>query len=320
MISRKNVFVKHIGILIFSVVLTGVIGYKIGQTHNRQPTSNVDSGQRYDLLAGRIQVENPNDSIIDFRPLQTSLEEYVSDNSLTGKISLFFEYLPTGSSIGIDEYKPQIGASLLKLPLSMSVYKAAEEGALDIDEVTPLKEEWLNNQFGDLYKQGAGYPISTKQAVKEALTQSDNTAALMLYEKVSIAQNTSTPTVLGFIDANYSETSSHEVLIDSRSYASILKCLYFACFLSKDNSQQILLHLTQSVSSNRLTAGVPKDLKIAHKIGNFNKTPATQSDCGILYAPKRNYVLCIMIDEEDPIASEHIANLSRLVYQYTTAR
>ncbi len=196
----------------------------------------------------------------------------------------------------------------------MSVYKAAEQKKLDLDTPIALKQEWLNNSFGDLYKKGAGYKLSTRQAAQEALEASDNTAALLLFDAVTKAQGTSSPNLLGFVDANYGETKNNEVLIDSRSYSSILKCLYFACFLSKDNSQEILSYLALSKTNSRLTAKLPNNVKVAHKIGTFNTE--TQSDCGIFYLSKRNYVLCIMVDGQDPSASATIADLSSIVFEY----
>ncbi len=270
--------------------------------------------QKYDLLARRVLIEQPNDVLIDFRMLQTQLERYIAVNKLEQSVSLNFEYLPTGSSIGINENKEQVGASLLKLPLTMSVYKAAEQKKINLDTPVALKQEWLNSSFGDLYKKGAGYKLTTRQAAQEALGSSDNTAALLLFDAVTKAQGTSSPNLLGFIDANYGETQNHEVLIDSRSYSSILKCLYFACFLNKDNSQEVLNYLAKADATNRLVAKLPEDIKVAHKIGTFNTE--TQSDCGIFYLPKRNYVLCIMVDGKDPEASATIANLSSIVFEY----
>lgn len=303
-----------------TIAVAVCIGFVAGQytpsLSSMKPKPYHAQGNQYDLLARRILIENPSDIVIDFRPLQTQLEEYIAQNNLSDKISLQFEYLPTGSSIGLSEDMKQVGASLLKLPLTMSVYKEAEKGRINLDAMIPLQQDWLNNSFGDLYKKGVGYQISPRSAAKEALTKSDNTAALLLFDQMTKAQNTNTPNLLGFIDANYGETQTHEVLIDSRSYASILKCLYFSCLLSKDHSQELLGYLVQSTAQDRLTKYIPDSTRVAHKIGTFGLK--TQSDCGIFYLPQRNYVLCVMIDEEDPSASETIARISEIVYKHLT--
>lgn len=277
----------------------------------------VEQSSRYDLLARRIFTDNPSEVAIDFRLLQNSLETYIAQNNLGGSVGLYFEYLPTGSSIGINEDEVRVGASLLKLPLAVAVFKAVEQGKVDLDERVALKREWLNDGYGDLYKRGEGYRISVREALSYSLSRSDNTAALMLFDTVARAQGTDRPNLLRFIDANYKETSTYEVLIDSRSYSAILKCLYFSCFLSKDNSQEILKYLADSESHERLELYMPTPRpRVAHKIGVFNEQ--TQSDCGIVYLPKRNYVLCIMINGKDPQASKEIGRLSEIVYNYVS--
>lgn len=313
--GNKQSVLRRLPVVGLVSLLLGVsIGIGVAQYFSleRQPT--VKQGEDYPLLARRIQIEEPSDITLDFRVLQTQIEQYIIEYGLNDKISFNFEYLPTGSSIGIDENTPQVGASLLKLPLAIATYRQAEEGKIDLDRYYPIKEEWLNTQYGTLYKKGAGYQITPRQAVQYALTDSDNTAALMLFELVSEAQGVKSPNLLGFIDANYSETDSREVLIDSRSYSAVLKCLYFACHLNKQNSQEILEYLTASKSTDRLGSLLPDGLTIAHKIGTFGKD--TQSDCGIFYVSQRNYLLCIMIDGQDPEASQRIAELSKLVYNF----
>lgn len=303
--------VKAATILLLAL-LTFLAGF--GLSEILEDRNNEQLVKKYNLLSRRILIENPNDVLIDFKPLENELENYIVQNNLSDKISLNFEYLPTGSSIGINETQEQVGASLLKLPLAIGVYKAAESGQIDLDQSYALKPEWLNDKYGTLYQKGAGYEITLRDAVKQALIHSDNTAALLLFETVSKAQGKSSPSLLGFIDAHYAETTTHEVLIDSRSYSAILKCLYFACHLDKEHSQELLGYLSESTAVNRLRREIPNAVTLAHKIGTFNSD--TQSDCGIVYLPKRSYVLCVMIKGNDLEASNHIAELSGVTYRF----
>jgi beta-lactamase class A len=269
--------------------------------------------QRYNLLSKRSLVENPNDIILDFRPLRRQLEEYISKTSAPDSISLYFEYLPSGSSIGVNENKEVVGASLLKLPVVMQIYKYAEEGQIDLDEKVPLKKEWLDSGYGSLYKQGAGHEVSIRDATTYAIEKSDNTAILLLFDRISQLQKTNKPSILDFVDANYDINSNEQILIGAQSYSSILKCLYFACYLGRDNSQDILQKLTNTDSANRLPLHIPNKVPIAHKIGSYDNI--AQSDCGIFYVEKRNYLLCVMIGTGDSEASEYIADLSEIAYK-----
>ena len=93
--------------------------------------------------------------------------------------------------------------------------------------------------------------------------------------------------------------------------------MYYSCYISPQDSQQILQYLTESPYNNRITADLPHNITVAHKIGEYN-TPTTnvQSDCGIVYLTNRNYLLCIMVTETDPEASSEIATISQTVYSY----
>jgi beta-lactamase class A len=295
-----------------AVLLIGlIIGFVLSSAS--QGDSSQDLQQRYNLLSKRSLVENPNDIILDFRPLRRQLEEYISKTSAPDSISLYFEYLPSGSSIGVNENKEVVGASLLKLPVVMQIYKYAEEGQIDLDEKVPLKKEWLDSGYGSLYKQGAGYEVSIRDATTYAIEKSDNTAILLLFDRISQLQNTNNPSILDFVDANYDINSDEQILIGAQSYSSILKCLYFACYLGRDNSQDILQKLTNTDSANRLPLHIPNKVPIAHKIGSYDNI--AQSDCGIFYVEKRNYLLCVMIGTGDSEASEYIADLSEIAYK-----
>jgi beta-lactamase class A len=92
--------------------------------------------------------------------------------------------------------------------------------------------------------------------------------------------------------------------------------LYLACFVNKDHSQQILRDLTQTPFSDRISDGVPKDVLVAHKIGVYGDQ--ADSDCGIVYLPDRHYLLCIMFALPPAQANQHMATVSKLVYDFVS--
>lgn len=291
-----------------------VIGIGLGGTYvtASQGNSATKLQRKYNFLSKRILIENPNDIIIDFKPLKKNIDDYINQQNGAGKINLYFEYLPTGSSIGFNEDDEVIGASLLKLPVAINIYKLAEEGKVDLDQKIALKQEWLNAGYGTLYQKGEGYKLTVRQAIQYALEDSDNTAAKMLFAILEKQQGSKNVNLLSFVDANYDVSASQTVLIGPQSYSSILKCLYYSCYLSKDHSQQILQYLTQSSAKNRLEKHLPIGTKVAHKIGSYEDD--VQSDCGVVYLERRNYLLCVMVKGPDEQASEQIATLSQLVY------
>lgn len=137
-----------IGGAIILVVAISIAAYLFGK-HSTNTVTTKDSTQ-YPLLAKRLFVDNPNDSFVNFVTLRQQLNSYFTDNNING--SLYFEYLPTGTSIRIAGDQLQVGASLLKVPAAMELYKAAELGKINLDDTVTIQQDWLDSAYGDLYK------------------------------------------------------------------------------------------------------------------------------------------------------------------------
>jgi len=275
---------------------------------NNSPKDN----HQYPLLAKRLFVNNPNDPIINFVSLRQQLTNYFQQNNLTG--SLYFEYLPTGTSVRIDGDDQSVAASLMKLPAAMDAYKAVEEGKVSLNKVITLQPSWLDSDYGDLYQKGAGYQLTLRQAIQILLEKSDNTAlkavTLTTFGMVKPADSS-----LNAVDVDLTQNPDLTVSIGARSYSSFLKCLYFACYNNYQDSQSILDDLAHTPFKTRLLGGITDSgVTVAHKIGVANNT---QSDCGIIYLPNRNYLLCAMLHGDDNSSTDtYIAALSKLAYQY----
>ncbi len=269
-----------------------------------------------DLLAPRLFVSNPNDSIVGFSKLRTELEAYVG--SLNTNVSLYFEYLPTGTSINTGDKNTFVAASLMKIPLAMNLMRLSELGKLDLDQKVSLKKEWLNSEFGTLYQKGEGFTLTYRDALAVLLKDSDNTAAMLIQDTLAKNPLPEEEDSLYSMDVTIELNSEKRAIVSARSYSSVLKCLYFACFLNKADSQELLTYLTQSSFADRLVSGLPNGVKVAHKIGTFSQE--TQSDCGIVYLERRNYSLCVMVDMADPEGSKTIAYISKVVYDFVSSQ
>mgnify|MGYP001561090754 CR=1 FL=1 len=103
---------------IYSLVVTGYLLFRLSNksTVQAQQSERAEKSE-YPFLAKRIFVEDPNDMIINFVPLRQQLRDYVAASDF--RIGVFFEYLPTGTSIGINEKEEFFRASLVKSPLIM---------------------------------------------------------------------------------------------------------------------------------------------------------------------------------------------------------
>jgi beta-lactamase class A len=315
--TKKQVLLLISGIFLLTIII-GFFAYSQGKNNaNESAKSSIQNhqeAQKYDLLAKRIFLEEPNENQINFSPLRKQINEYFEKNKLSGG-NLYFEYLPTGTSIRISGDEQLVGASLMKVPAAMDLYKAAELGRLNIDEKIPLKQEWLNTSYGELYKKGAGYKLTLREATNIMLEQSDNTA-LQAVGNSTTGKLSLDELSLNFLDLDLRLNEDSTIGINSKGYSSVLKCLYFSCYNTKADSQTILNNLVNATYKNRIKSGISDpEIKVAHKIGtNFDEN---QNDCGIVYYPKNNYVICVMIPgPENSISDNHISNISKIIFDY----
>jgi len=301
--------IKNIGWLLLAVSILINI-FLVFKPPESSPSS-------YPYLSKRIFQEDPNDILINFTALRTDLKKYILEPKL--KIALYFEYLPTGVSIGINEKEDLELASLLKVPLVMAVYKQVREGKLSFDQPLILKKEHLNNKWGNLWQRGEGGKVTVEEAVKLALIESDNTAKQLLLATVGVPALTE---VFDGLDIP-KQASDQDIILNVKNYSTIFKSLYFSSYLQKEDSERILDYLTQSKFDEGIVSGVDQGIKIAHKIGVFeNNGGKTEviSDCGIIYVPLRPYLLCIMEQKtENALAQKHMKELSQIVYNFVSS-
>lgn len=154
---------KKLRIAVMATVLIS-ISFLVGRGSNND-TNQLDpssAAEKYPFLASRLFIDNPSKSVINFTELRKDLKDYYGQNNLSG--SIYFEYLPTGTSIRIDGDNKEVAASLAKLPIAMLAYKTMERGQMNLDQEITLQQEWLDDTYGDLYKKGVGYRLTLRQA------------------------------------------------------------------------------------------------------------------------------------------------------------
>lgn len=290
-------------LLLLSVA--GNVWFFYHETVSHSPTD-------YPLLSPRIFAEHQNDILVNFLPLRNSIRSMTSVYGNT--FGLYFEYLPSGTSIGINEKDTFYAASLIKVPVVMAYYRQTEETGLSFNDAKiTLNEQDIDQDFGALWQRGIGTQITYNEAVQLSLKNSDNTAALALANRIGQQYFDS---VYAGLDIDFTKVDD-KVIISTKQYASILKALYFSSVLTKSSSQAILTLLTQTNWNDKLPAGVPVGIPVAHKFGVYTEKNLYQ-DCGIVYVPKRPYVLCMMSQSSEDEAKARMTSLSRIIYEYVT--
>lgn len=305
---------KLIVFVVLALVGGFMAGYFFATSQKTAYSEGENSTSNHPFLAKRLYVDNRNDFLLNFQPLRKALNKYITENKDV-KIEYYFEYLPSGMSIGINEQNQVPAGSLIKIPAVMAVYKKIEQGKLrELDTIT-LQESHKDKEYGDFWKKPTGTKVTIEEAVREVLIHSDNTAYKMLLTVLSPAEFKEALEITDISIVNFG--SEIKPYVSPKSNASALKALFLSVFLNQESSNKILSLMSQSTFNDGLKKNIPKEVKVAHKIGfaSFLDKPST-SDCGIFYVPDRSYVLCIMVHGDRTTALEHIAKLSEMTYSY----
>lgn len=323
-LNRPIIFMKKFlpGILILSVFFNALLIWET--THKKliapeNPTVTDESSQ-YPFLSKRIFAENQNDVIINFIPLRQALKEYIGKQE--NKVGVYFEYLPSGTSIGINDKEEVKLASLSKVPIAMSIYRKVERGEISLSDMLVIEKKHLDQDFGTLWQRGEGTIISVEELIRLALTESDNTAYQVLYNQLTYKEISEVYEGLD-VPIDQEKVGGFSPIVSPKNYSSIFRSLYLSSFLTEKNSNTILKMLTQTPFNDKLAAGVPATIPVAHKIGVFETLDdASQDvfiDCGIVYVPNRPYIVCAFVLDTDEMAKKHLSYISEMIYGYIIA-
>lgn len=303
-------------VIAVSIVLNVLlIGFLVKSDDDSSSNLTEPGRIKFPLLSPRIFIENQNDLIINFVPLREKLQKYASENPY--RMGAYFEYLTTGNSIGVNEKESFVPASLLKLPLAMGVYKNYENKKLTPNQALTLTDEERDPRFGTLWKQKSGTKLTVNETLQQLIIYSDNTAQEML---LKLLTGVEIDKVFDALDIPKTRDTDARPVVTAKNYSSILRCLYLACYLTKEDSNELLTVLTKTMFNDKLPAGVPPNIAVAHKIGVAESSSSSSSsvftDCGIVYYPKRPYILCVMIQSNEQQATETIKNISKITYDF----
>jgi len=258
--------------------------------------------------------------------LTSEITSFLEQKKREGKVSegsVYFRDLNNGPWFGINEFFEFSPASLLKVPLAMAYFHAAENNP---DLLTQQIE--FNGPRGiSVVHYPPKLPLeeqkiySVTELITRMLQDSDNDATNILAQFLPKDQINEVYKDLGIQTVVDYDTYR----ISVRDYASFLRILYNSTYLSQESSEELLAMMSNSSFTQGISAGVPNNIKVVQKFGE--RTLDEQQgvyqlhNCGIVYAPEQPYMLCVMTqgNDYDELANV-IKEVSSRVYTAVKAR
>lgn len=235
---------------------------------------------------------------LETRLLKDKVTRTVQEKTKTNEISqfaLYFKELGTGRWMGINadtKFSPGI---FLKVPIMIAWLKSAESNPeilkeSFIYEKTPVQEGEHNTGF--VY----GKPYSVEELIKAMIVDDDSDAANALFKNID---ETALNDIYSDLGIEATENNITYDFISVKFYALIFRVLYNATYLSRSMSEKALEILSAASVDDGIGRNLPNNVVNAHKyrVREFaiNGIETVEGhDCGIIYYPDHNYILCVM--------------------------
>lgn len=255
--------------------------------------------------------------------MEAELNRVINSAKQGGKImdgSVLYRDLSNGPRVTVNSELSSSPASLLKVPLALSIHRRAESDPTFLNRKVTMNIPDQN--AGEYYKAPnsaeVGKEYTIEQLLDLSLIDSDNNATDLLINQLSDVELRKSYEDLG-IKVPVDDPSAYTMNVGI--YSSFFRILYNASYLNRDDSEHFLSDLSKSTFSKGIVAGVPMGTRVSHKFGEFSSGTNDKQlhDCGIVYQPKHPYLLCVMTkgNDFDNLAAT-IAEISKTVWDLNT--
>ncbi len=207
------------------------------------------------------------------------VKQYPSKN-----ISVYYKDLISGDEYVYNKDYAYENASIKKLPLYLYIYTQIKDGKMDPNTQVTYTSKDVYGGTGVIN----GMPYGTKFTIKDLLSKSilysDNVAFKMLQRTVN------TNDYNKFIDTIGGKVTYYKY--DIENVAGYMSYLYKFINDNPKYKDQIMSDFTNTVFKDKIPAGIPDNIKVAHKIGSLN---SSYHDAAIVF-DEHPYVLIIMTE------------------------
>ncbi len=215
-------------------------------------------------------------------------------------------------------------ASLIKVAIALAVSQAAQRGALDLAATITLDAAQRVEGDGSVDQAPAGSVWRLDQLLHHMLNQSDNTASNLLIgileqAGLGMAAVTAAAHAVGAtntrLQRRFMDYAAARAGRENLTTAADLCALLGVLVSGQPGTAPLVAALHGAVVSEKLVAGVPSGVAVAHKTGDI---PGVEHDAGIVYAPGGLFIVALLASEQPDAeaAQRTIAAAARLIYHH----
>lgn len=242
--------------------------------------------------------------IIDWMEIKKEIEDVIV--SSRGDYAIYIYDLESSGEMGIGEKRQMVAASLIKLPVLVAAYQSAGDGILNLNSKYTLVDGDKAGGSGSIVYAPSGTEYTYRKLMELMGQQSDNTGFNVIVKAVGRSK---VKDVIGEIGMR--DTSFDENLTTAYDVGLLLRRLYKGELINKASIDEMFKFLTKTIFEDRIPAGVPEGIRVAHKVGT---EVGVVSDAGVIFA-KHPYILVVMSEGVSlSEAREILPKISKIVW------
>lgn len=301
---------------LLGIALIGVL-VQMYMYESPEAALRAENRTKYPLISLARHITPSEHFLSTVQPLRERVHALV-DAEKNVKMSVYIEFLNTGSNISVNNDERYWPASLSKVPLAMAVMGTIESGIWTLDQKLTLEESDKMATSSSLHTYETGTQFTVRQLLEELLIRSDNTAYRILGRNLPESRLAAVKEALGL-----ENLFDREGEVTARQYSRLFRSLYTANYLNREDSQYLLDLLNKAEWTKFLRASVPETVPFPHKYG-IEPDRHTYSDSGIVYVQNRPYLITVMIEgdgtessiEEAQHATRIMNTISQAAYAF----
>lgn len=262
--------------------------------------------------------------------LQSRIQERAQ--GFRGQVGVYVRHLETGASAGLQADSLFPSASMVKLPLLVSLYDHVERGLLDLDSRLAYDDSLFYGakDDGDIVNTlRPGETVTLSKLAFFMISISDNTASLWIQGLVTGADVNRWLGEHGFRDTRVNSRVEGRRgdwerygwgQTTPREMAELLVMVRDGRAVSTEASEAMYRTLTSIYWDDEALSSVPARVQVASKQGAVS---ASRSEVLLVNAPTGDYVLCVITKDQEDRSWEPdnegyvlLRDISRIVYEH----
>lgn len=307
-------------LLMWLFILTGVISlflwWRGKAIHESGPVTNTSGDMRFVIEPTRSSPGlSPSLGLRNTKKIIGEIEKLTATAS--GTYAVYVYHLEDKDSYGVNETLEMPGASIMKLPVIMTVMKMIESGNLKLDDKYTLEEADRAAGSGPLQYKKAGESYNLDELLGYLGKNSDNTAWVMFNRRLGKNAIQDTIDSEGLVNTDYKNLTTTGV-----DTARMWK-FFYSGKIGEENRRKIWGYLTNSIYEDRIPAGLAdtEATIVGHKVGTdidiWADTGIVSCKLSVARCKAKPFVMVIMNREvKRSEAVEIVPGMAKLIWEF----